>query len=56
LPWSGVEDRLEIVAAVQNDEIDTTRRPEAVATVINLAPVLALMTETDAQLEGLLPQ
>ena len=29
---------------------------EAVATVANLAPVLPLMTETDSELQGLLPQ
>jgi hypothetical protein len=30
--------------------------PESIATVTNLAPVLPLMTETDSELQSLLPQ
>jgi len=54
-PRPGVEGRPEVVGAVQNDEIDPTC-PESVATVTNLAPVLPLMTETDSELQSLLPQ
>jgi hypothetical protein len=30
--------------------------PESIATVTNLVPGLSLMTETDSELQGLLPQ
>ena len=41
-----------------NKVLNLTRieSPESVAPVTNLAPVLPLMTETDAQLQGLLSQ
>jgi hypothetical protein len=44
------------VGALQNDEIDPARTSRTGRNVTNLAPVLSLITETDSQLQGFLPQ
>jgi hypothetical protein len=53
---SGVEGRPEVAGAVQNNEMTRLESPETVATVTSLAPVLPLMTESDSELWGPLPQ
>jgi hypothetical protein len=55
-PRPGVEGRPEVVGAVQNDELIRLESPESIAMFTNLAAVLPLMTETDSELQSLLPQ